>query len=256
MTEPAAFCHTGLYPDAPPQVFRMPQHYLLYAARGSMRLEAAGRAWLLPPARAALIAADHPATVTLTGPLEARSALFEPGACPAPAQALAVFEATPLLRELLAACAPWTRAVIARPDEAPALFDALRAHAWARAAHPSPTALPVARSAKLAEAIARLESQLADPPGLDTLARQVALSERTLARRFTQELGMGRRELLRRMRMIRAAELLADTEMPVAQVGFAVGYNALSAFNAGFARQFGTGPAAFRRSCRGETAPT
>lgn len=252
MTAPEAFCHTGVYPASPPQLFRVPQHYLLYAARGTMRLEADGRSWMLPPARAALIAADHPVTVTLTRPLEARSALFSAVRYAAPAAGLAVFDVSPLARELLAACAPWTETAPDRPNRATALFDALHAVAWDLAAAPSPTYLPVPKSPQLSRAIALTAERLDDPPGFGAIATTIGVSERTLARRFNRELGLSWRDLLRRMRLIRAAELLAETDDTVAQVGFAVGYNALSGFNAAFAELFGCSPSAYRRGCHGQ----
>lgn len=251
MTDIRAFCHTGTYDPAPAQLFQVPQHYLLYAARGSMRLEAGGRSWMLPPARAALIAADHPVSVTLTRPLEARSALFDAAAYPAPPTPLSVFEVTSLARELLAACAPWTRDETARPASAAALFDALRALAWELAETPSPTDLPTPDNPQLAEAMAMTAARLADPPAFGEIAAALAMTERTLARRFSRDLGMTWREMLRRMRMVRAAELLAETDQSIARIAFEVGYNALSGFNAAFAAQFGQGPSAFRKSCRG-----
>ncbi|MBV2184675.1 MAG: hypothetical protein KUL88_09080, partial [Rhizobium sp.] len=62
---PEAYCFHKSFEPAGPSEFRMDRHYLLYAMEGSMRLEADGRRWTLPPARAALIAAGHPVTITI-----------------------------------------------------------------------------------------------------------------------------------------------------------------------------------------------
>ncbi len=61
---------------------------------------------------------------------------------------------------------------------------------------------------------------------------------------------MSWRAALRRMRMIRAIELLAEGEQPVTQVALAVGYSSLSAFTAAFREMTGQSPAEYRRSFR------
>lgn len=248
MSQPAAFCHTGTYPAAPPQEFRMPQHYLLYATRGTMRLEAEGRGWMLPPARAALITADQAISVTLVGPLEACSALFDAGLYPAPATTLSVFEVTPLLRELLTACAPWTVDASHAPSAA-TLFAALQTVAWDLAASPSPVDMPLARTEQVRRALDMTGAQMGEDVSFDQVASQVAMSPRNLSRRFQSEIGMTWRAALRRMRIIRAMERLADPDARPADVAFSVGYNSLSAFNAAFREISGTSPAAFQKRC-------
>ena len=76
---PPAFCVARTFPAEPSATFRFDRHYLLDALKGSMRLEAAGRCWSLPPARAAWIAAGADITVTLERPVEVCSLLFAPG---------------------------------------------------------------------------------------------------------------------------------------------------------------------------------
>ena len=245
-----AYCHTGDYAPAAEQAFQMPRHYLLYATSGTMRLVHDGRAWTLPPARAALIAADRPVRVTLARRLTACSALFSPDAYPAPAAPLAVFEMSPLARELVRACAIWGDAEAPLPEHALALFAALRSEAWRLAETPSQMHMPVARSEGVARALALTEAQLAEAPQMSEVARAVGMTPRTLARRFEAELGMTWRMALRRLRIIRAAELLAEPAPGITEVAFAVGYNALSAFNAAFREITGVTPSAFRASCQ------
>lgn len=247
--KPSAYCHVATYPATPPQQFCMAEHYLLYATQGTMALEAEGRRWRLLPARAALIAAGRPVTIALTAPLSACSALFAAGAVPAPAAGLAVFDASPLLRALLAACAGWTGDTPDRPPRAAALFAALQAEAWDLATRPAPVGMPVASSPQIARALALTETRLGVPPGFDEIARAVGLSERTLSRRFSSELGMTWRQALRRLRILRAMDLLVAPDANVARIAFDSGYRSLSAFNAAFRDITGQSPAGFRARC-------
>ena len=70
-----AYCVARTFSAEPPATYRFDRHYLLYALKGTMRLEAQGRCWSLPPARAAWIAAGAAITVTLDRPVDVCSLL-------------------------------------------------------------------------------------------------------------------------------------------------------------------------------------
>ena len=245
-----AYCLTQVFEPAPAAEFRMDRHYLLYAARGTMRLEAQGRRWSLPPARAALIAADTPVIITLPRRLTACSVLFSPGHIGPPPAPVSVFEMTPLARALVLECRAWGDPEGQLSDHARLVFQTLGSVTWRLSASPSPTTLPAPKSAALARAVEMTEAHLEDPPDVAELARQIGLTPRTLARRFSQEMGMSWRAVLRRLRMIRAIEQLAETPDTVAQIAYGLGYNSLSAFNAAFRDFTGQSPTDYRRSFR------
>jgi AraC-like DNA-binding protein len=56
------------------------------------------------------------------------------------------------------------------------------------------------------------------------------------------------REALRRIRIIRAVELLADGDMQVTEAALAVGYSSLSGFNAAFRDLMDMNPSDYRAS--------
>lgn len=62
---PKAYSFVRTFPREPPRDLRVDQHYLLCASDGALRLEADGQAWLLPPARAALIEAGRAIRVSI-----------------------------------------------------------------------------------------------------------------------------------------------------------------------------------------------
>src|SRR6476469_6755955 len=68
-----------------------PRHYLLYASSGTFHLEVAQTHWLLPPQRAAWIAADVPLRVSIRAPVTCCSVLFAKAALPAPPLPCQVF---------------------------------------------------------------------------------------------------------------------------------------------------------------------
>ncbi|WP_284154711.1 AraC family transcriptional regulator [Algicella marina] len=227
----------------------MDRHYLLYALQGTLRLEADGKRWSLPPARAALIRADQPVTITILSRLTSASVLFAPDFCAAPPEALTVFDISPLARELIRACRPFGPNAPLTPH-AETLFRTLAEVALVLAETPSPCVLPAPASPALARALALTEARAAGPLSFEDIARATGHSPRALARKFASEMGMTWRESLRRIRILRAVELLAESDAPVTQIALDVGYTSLSAFNAAFRDLTGKTPSQYRASFR------
>ncbi len=84
------------------------------------------------------------------------------------------------------------------------------------------------------------------PPTLQQAAATLHYTERTLIRHLQAE-GCGFRELLEEQRRVRAAELLHDARLQVAEVGELLGYREPANFGRAFRRWFQTSPAAWRR---------
>lgn len=226
------------------------RHYLLCASAGTLRLEAHGQAWLLPPARAALIEAGEPIRVSIAHPATTASVLFDPEFVAAPAQPLTVFDLSLLARGLVEECRDWGASEEPLPAYARAMFAALAAHAWRLAERPSPVVVPAGQSPEVRKALTLTEQRLATEVRLEDLAAEVGLVPRSLARRFERETGTTWRAVLRRMRVMRAVELLAGGDVPVTRIAFEVGYGSLSAFNAAFRDLTGMTPTQYRASFR------
>ena len=106
------------------------------------------------------------------------------------------------------------------------------------------------RATLLDEAIALMEAEYSAELQLDDLARRIATSRRQLQRCF-EEHGEGSfRQCLTRIRMRRAAELLAGTPMTVREVAARVGYRQPAQFAKAFDRQHGVVPSRFRAEHR------
>jgi AraC-like DNA-binding protein len=233
------------FAPGPERLFEVPFHYLLYSEHGAMTLEAEGKRWTLPPARAALIAACKPIRVTLSQRVRACSALFAPSFAPAPPSTLSVFEMNALARELL-----FNLREVGERDVLDSytnlLFQALVAVAWRLSKRPTAAVMPVPRTEALRRVLAVMEARLDEAPRFAELAAEVAMAPRSLARRFMGEIGMTCGEAQRRMRMIRAIEAMAEDERTVADIALSVGYSSLSAFNAAFRNFTGQTPTEFR----------
>jgi len=100
----------------------------------------------------------------------------------------------------------------------------------------------------LAEATAIVEREYASDLSLDEVARQVAASRRQLQRAYAE---IGRttfRTHLTRVRMDRAAELLASSPLSVREVARSVGYSQPAQFAKAFRRCHGVAPSDYRRA--------
>lgn len=210
-----------------------------------MQLEAEGQAWTLPPTRAALIAADRAVQVILRTDVEARSVLFDTSFVPPPASTLTVFEMTSLARELVMACAVWTAADAPLPPYGRSLFLALAAVVTELARAPSRAVMPLPRSPALAQALDMAQAGLAGPLRFEEVAAAVAMTPRSLARRFEAEMAMTWREAVRRLRVIASLDRLASGAS-VTEAAFAVGYASPSAFNAAFREVMSETPTAYK----------
>ena len=226
------------------------RHYLLCASSGALRLEAQGQAWLLPPARAALIEAGQPIQVSIPQPVVTASVLFDVRFTAAPPAPLTVFDLSPLARALVSECCTWEQSDEPLSGYAEKLFAALAAVTWQLAEQPSPVVVPAGRSPELRRALRLTEERLGDQVRFEDLAAEIGLAPRSLARRFEDETGMTWRAALRRMRILRAIEELAAGDASVTKIAFTVGYTSLSAFNAAFRQLTGRSPTEYRASFR------
>lgn len=87
-----------------------------------------------------------------------------------------------------------------------------------------------------------LRQGLNQPPALEEIARKVGCSPFHLSRIFSAETGQTITQCLRRLRLEKAAELLAAKQLNVTEVALEVGYNSLSHFSQAFTEMFGCCP--------------
>ncbi len=100
-----------------------------------------------------------------------------------------------------------------------------------------------------------MQSNLDRPFKMAELAKSAFLSEAQLRRIFRSVTGEGILPNLMRMRVEKARQLLADTNLTVNEIADAVGFPTHSAFSSYFKRRTGTSPRAFREGARANVGP-
>lgn len=223
------------------------RHRLLYAFRGSVRLEVEDALYVLPPQRVAFIPAgvEH---VTIVPKVRLASVYLARRMVPDAPTSVRVLTATPLLRELILYGARWPPERDPRDEVANAFFASFGLLLGQWLATPvSGRRLPRGRSREVCAAIDYIHAHLADAR-LEAAAKHAGTSARTLRRRIEEELGTSFRALHAEARLLRAMELLASHR--VTQVAYELGYESLSAFSSRFARFAGELSSAYRARIR------
>jgi transcriptional regulator GlxA family with amidase domain len=85
---------------------------------------------------------------------------------------------------------------------------------------------------------------------LQFLARQLAMSPRTLSRRFLDELRTSPGKWIQERRLEKARALLEMTKLSISEVCYRVGYQDLASFGRLFSRSTGMAPGEFRKQIR------
>lgn len=246
----------GLAEDLPPFSGDWHQHarpQLLYASQGALRLHAADRLVVLPPERAAWIAAGLPHRVEASRPVQLRTVYFLPeddpprpsDGAPEAEGRMAVFSAPPLLKEMAIQAAAWGPSPPDLPEVCP-FFAAFAALAQRWRTRPLRVELAAARSPALARALEFLLARLDRPVGLRDAAKAGGLSARTLQRRCADELDMPLQAWLHRARIVTALQLLADDQRSIGEVATRVGYGGGAAFTRAFVEIMGSPPREWR----------
>jgi AraC-like DNA-binding protein len=101
-----------------------------------------------------------------------------------------------------------------------------------------------------------LQRDLADPPTLEEIAREVGSSPFYLSRTFSRETGMTIPQCLRTLRMRYAAELLKSGRWNVTEAAMVVGYSSLSHFSHAFCQTIGCCPAVYSSHVTAQAAAT
>lgn len=247
---PDAYCFHKEFEPADTQTFRLDRHYLLYARSGTLRLQADGKRWTLPPARAAFIPAAKEVQVSILTQVTSASVLFAAEFHRCFPDKLSVFEITPLCRELVRECTVWGLERRELDDYAHLLFKTLAGVVSRLSEQSSRCFLPMPNSECLKEALNLTEAGLNRGLSFKRICAECAQSPRSLARRFSEEMGMSWRDVVKRMRIIRAVEQLATTDASITEVSLDCGYNSVSAFNVAFRELMDQTPRELRMSIR------
>ena len=96
-------------------------------------------------------------------------------------------------------------------------------------------------------AIQKIEFTITKDWTLEDLASDLEVSARHLRRSFVKELGVSPIKYLQSIRLLRAKQLLGDTNLNVTQVAFSSGFRSVRRFNETFKRQYNLTPTHIRK---------
>jgi len=112
------------------------------------------------------------------------------------------------------------------------------------------TVLPVTRNERLVPVLKYMELHVADPLSLQIVSKAFSISERTLSRIFQAELSISFLQYLKQLRMVKAVEMMLQTELTLSEIAYRTGYQSIAAFSNTFYQLTNVRPSHFANSKR------
>ena len=92
-------------------------------------------------------------------------------------------------------------------------------------------ALPSTNNAQMQEITHYLQTNIAANHSLESISNRFNLSDRSLSRLFQLRLGTSFLQYLKLLRMVKAFEMILQTNKPMTEIAYAIGYQSLSSFS-------------------------
>lgn len=108
--------------------------------------------------------------------------------------------------------------------------------------YPKPPSMTDKHYRRVQDARALIESDLANPLSIETICQTLAVNATTLRKQFRDVYGQSMFDLLRMRRLEVARLLLKETDFPVSEVGYRVGFTNAGAFSVAYNKRFGCSP--------------
>ncbi len=222
-------------------------HQVIYAFEGSVEVEDLAARHKVPHQFAVWIPAGA-VHRTHIQKVRSGSVFLHAGMVPSPGSRLRVLPVSSLMREMIIEAMRWP---IDGAEDAVgrAYFDCFARLCGEWITREVKLALPASSDPRINAIMKHTRDHLAEIT-LRELCRKVAMSERTLRRRFSSAVGMTWEEFRLRLRMCEAIDLLETTGKPVGVIAAEVGYASQAAFAKAFKGIMGVEPSVYRRGQR------
>jgi AraC-like DNA-binding protein len=211
---------------------------LVYASRGVLTVTTDHGIWVVPPQRAVWVPAGVSHEVGTAGAASLCTLYIDRSAVAGLPEDCCVVAVSPLLREMILHAVTISDGYDRKSAEG-RFIDVLLDQV--RGLPVQPLHLPAPSDRRLQSIAHALTTTPADTRSLDTWAKTVGASARTLARLFVAETGMTFGQWRQQARLLEALRLLAAGQ-PVTTVALDLGYESQSAFIAMFKKALGTTP--------------
>ena len=106
--------------------------------------------------------------------------------------------------------------------------------------------LGLTRDRKMESIIEQLRSEGINAPSINHLAKANGMSHRQLNRRFKEATGLSPQQFMVRSRIEKACEMLRESELPISDVAYGLGFCDQSAFTAQFRKRMTLTPKKYR----------
>lgn len=218
-----------------------PRAQLIHTLTGVMTVSSREGSWVVPTGRAVWMPAWQDHAIKIAGDVSMRTMFVREDARAGLSRSCEVIEVSPFLREAIVAATriPLDYATAGRDARVMELI--LDEIAAAPRLH---LHVPLPSDPALLRICQHLIAHPAEPATLESLAAQLHVSSRTLARMFQRETGMTFGQWLRRARLLLSLPRLA-AGASVLEVALEHGYDSPSAFTAMFRRTLGVSPTAY-----------
>ena len=217
---------------------------LLFAEQGTMLVETAHGAWMVPPHQGIWIPSGVTHSIAMLSRVATRSVYLDRKTARGMAQHCQVIGISPLLKHLLIEAVDLP-SEYDRRSRAGKLMSLLIDEV--RAAPVLPLSLPLPTDARLAARCRRFIEQPSAQDTIDHWSRELAVSRRTFTRLFKRETGLTFSAWQRRACLLSALPRLLEGER-VTTIAFDLGYSSPAAFTMMFKQLVGPPPNIYRRT--------
>ena len=213
---------------------------LLFAPHGCMSITLDGSHCVLPPTKAAWIPAGVKHCAVMRNVVAYRSLYFDPSIIDNLPSELAIFNVTPLLKELIERMAFWEWD---KPSNEQTNTLALCCEELLHAERYDLT-LPLPTDKRLTAWLNKITTKAILPQPLNEMSIQIGASSKTISRLFIKETGMPYQAWRQQWRLLTAIEHLAENKS-VSEIAHSLEFSSDSAFIHFFKQHTGETPARF-----------
>lgn len=222
---------------------------LTYVEGGIAYLNTKDKAYFLPARHYIWIPAGLEHFVQLRSPsLQVRNIYFcneHDGEHPFFGQ-MGIYPVSNLLLEMIGFTEKWRGDVI--PGTIPYQFLSTLKHILPEiSVHPLPIVLPTTQNERMQEVIRYIYYHISEDLTLAGLAPKFGMSVRTFSRLFQSALNTSFFQYLKLSRIVRAMQLLLQSDKSISQIAYETGYNSISAFSNTFYQLVNMRPSDFQK---------